>query len=112
MTLESWPVTFVTSRSMPALFGSSLTTVLSTDSFARSPDRWAVVEGVRGREGLRHERAGQGFGHRSTPPDGLRAGAPAQDERLLQLRGLLHDHLDPVGLSDPVLLRHDQRGAR
>jgi len=34
----------------------------------------------------------------------------AQDERLLELCGVVHDHLDPVRLFDPLLLRHDNGG--
>src|SRR5512141_81579 len=48
-------------------------------------------------------------GHGTSAPAGVRPRAPARDEDVLQLRGLVHDHLDPVGMSHPVLLR-DEHG--
>ena len=43
--------------------------------------------------------------HRTTARARVRPGAAERDEDLLQLRGLVHDHLDPVGLPDAVRLR-------
>ena len=40
---------------------------------------------------------------------GLRPGALAADERVLELRDLVHDHLDPVRDADPVLPGHQLR---
>jgi hypothetical protein len=39
----------------------------------------------------------------------LRAGAAARDERLLELRHLVHDHLDPLGHADALRDREDEQ---
>ena len=50
--------------------------------------------------------------HLPAAPAGLRAGAGAAHVRVLQLRGLLHDHLDPVRLPDALRVRHEHRRPR
>ena len=42
---------------------------------------------------------------RAASPAGVCPGAPPGDEDVLELRGLVHDHLDPVGLPDAVRVR-------
>ena len=49
------------------------------------------------------------FGRRDPAPPGLRPGAAPPHERLLQLRGLLHDHLDPLRLPDRLRRGDEQR---
>src|SRR5262245_36669525 len=58
----------------------------------------------------RGRRLAQG-GRRQASRVGLRAGAEAWDGGVLQLRRLVHHHLDSVGMPDPVLLRDGPRRA-
>ena len=48
-------------------------------------------------------------GRGNPAPAGLRAGTAPPDVRVLQLRRVVHDHLDPVRLPHPVRLRHAHR---
>src|SRR5512140_274788 len=53
-------------------------------------------------DGFRVESNAGIAGRRAPAPAGVRAGTPAGDEDILQLRRLVHDHLHPVGLSHAV----------
>ena len=77
--------------------------------------------------GVRRRRMTMGGGHvdrrrggtgparrryEKAPRARVRPRAAAADERVLELRGVVHHHLHPVGLSDGIRHRHDQRGPR